>query len=71
MDLVKYEEHQLEISQDKKYMLDIVKEKRDILNTVLERKKRRLGRILRGVSLVIEVIEVRREGKKATYHVAV
>ena len=45
-------------------MLDQVKEKRKLLNTILERKKRWLGHILRGESLVKEVIEGRMEGKR-------
>ena len=45
-------------------MLDIVKEKSKLLNHALERKKRWLGHILRGKSLVKEVIEGRMEGKR-------
>ena len=41
------------------YMLDTVKEKIKLLNTVLERKKRLLGHILRGENLVKEAIEGR------------
>ncbi len=46
------------------YVLDQVNEKRKLLNTILERKKRWLGHILRGESLLKEVIEGRMEGKK-------
>ena len=46
------------------YVLDQVNEKRKLLNTILERKKRWLGRILRGESLVKKVIEERMEGKR-------
>ena len=46
------------------YVLDIVKERRKLLNTVLERKKRWLGKILRGESLEKEVTEGRMEGKR-------
>ena len=46
------------------YVLDQVKEKRKLLNTILERKKRWLGLILGGESLVKEVIEGRMEGKR-------
>ena len=46
------------------YVLEIVKEKRKLLSTVLERKKRWLGHILRGESLVKRVIEGRMEGKR-------
>ena len=45
-------------------MLGQVNEKRKLLNTILERKKRWLGHILRGESLVKEVIEGRMEGKR-------
>ena len=48
------------------YVLDQVKEKINILNTVLERKTRWLGHILRGESLVNEVIEGRMEGRGKT-----
>ena len=41
-----------------------VNEKRKLLNTILELKKRWLGHILRGESLVKEVIEERMEGKR-------
>ena len=46
------------------YVLDVVKEKRKFLSTVLERKERWLGHILRGESIVKEIIERRMEGKK-------
>ena len=46
------------------YVLDLVKEKRKLLNTVLERKKQWLGHILREESLLKEVIEGRMEGKR-------
>ena len=46
------------------YVLGQVNEKRKLLNTILERKKRWLGHILRGESLVKEVIEGRLEGKR-------
>ena len=39
------------------YVLDMVKEKRKLLNTILERKKRWLKYILRDESPVKEVIE--------------
>ena len=39
------------------YVPGRVNEKRKLLNTILERKKRWLGHILRGESLVKEVIE--------------
>ena len=39
------------------YVLGLVNEKRKLLNTVLEKKKRWLGQILKGESLVKEVIE--------------
>ena len=45
-------------------MIDIVKERRKLLNTVLESNKRWLGYILRGKSLVNEVIEGWMEGKR-------
>ena len=45
-------------------MLGQVNEKRKLLDTLLERKKRWLGHILRGESLVKEVIEGRMEGKR-------
>ena len=46
------------------YVLGQVNEKRKLLNIILERKKRWLGHILRGESLVKEVIEGRMEGKR-------
>ena len=46
------------------YVLGQVNEKRKLLNTILERKKRWLGHILRAESLVKEVIEGRMEGKR-------
>ena len=46
------------------YVLYIVKERRKLLNIVLERKKRWLRHILRGESLVKEVTVGRMEGKK-------
>ena len=45
-------------------MLDILKEKIKLLNTVLERKKRWLRHFLKGESLEKEVIEGRMEGKR-------
>ena len=48
------------------YVLDQVDEKRRLLKSLLERKKRWLGHILRGESLVKELIEgwiVRKRGK--------
>ena len=45
-------------------VLDQVNEKRKRLNTILESKKRWLGHILKGESLVKEVIEGRIEGKR-------
>ena len=39
------------------YVLDLVKERRKLMNTLLERKKRWLGHILRGQSLLKEVID--------------
>ena len=56
MDMAHYREYQLEGSQYK-YVLDLVKEKINLLNAVLERIKRWLGHILRGESLAKEVIE--------------
>ena len=44
-------------------MLGQINEKRKLLNTLLESKKRWLGHILRGESLVKEVIEGRMERK--------
>ena len=46
------------------YVLDQINEKRKLVNTILERKKRWLGLILRGESIVKEVIEGRMEGKR-------
>ena len=46
------------------YVLDQVNEKRKLLNSILERKKRLLGHILRGASFVKEVIEGLIEGKR-------
>ena len=46
------------------YVLDQVNEKRKFLNNILERKKQLLGHILRGETLLKEVIEGRIEGKK-------
>ena len=46
------------------YVLDQVNEKIKLLNTIFERKKRWLGHILRGESLVKEVIEGRMRGKR-------
>ena len=40
-------------------MLDLVKEKKKLVNTVLERKKRWIRRILRRDSLMKELIEGR------------
>ena len=46
-------------------MLDIVKERRKLFNTVFRNEKRRwLGHILRGDGLVNKVIEERIEGKR-------
>ena len=45
------------------YVLSQVNEKRKLLNTILESRKRWVGHILRGDSLVKEVIEGRMEGK--------
>ena len=45
-------------------MLDIVKERRKLLNTVLKKKKQWLGHILRGESLVKKVIEGRMDGRE-------
>ena len=47
-----------------KCVLDLVNEKRKLLNTIFEMKKRWLGHILRGKSLVQEFIEGRMEGKR-------
>ena len=47
------------------YVLDMIKERRKLLNTVLEWKKRWLEHVLRGESLVKEVIEARMKGKRA------
>ena len=44
-------------------VLDQVNEKKKLLNTILESKKQWLGHILRGQSLVKEVIEGGMEGK--------
>ena len=46
------------------YVLGQVNEKRKLFNNILERKKSWLGHILRGESLVKEVIEGRMEGKR-------
>ena len=46
------------------YVLGQENEKKKLLNTILERKKCCLGHILRGKSLVKEVIEERLEVKK-------
>ena len=46
------------------FVLDQVTEKRKLLNTILERKRRWLGHILRGDSLVKEVIEGRMEERE-------
>ena len=45
------------------YALDIVKDKIKLFKTILGRKKRYLGHILRGESLVKEVIEGGMEGR--------
>ena len=46
------------------YVIDQVNEKRKLLNTILVSKKRWLGHILSGESLVKEVIERRMEEKR-------
>ena len=46
------------------YVLGQINEKRKLLNTILERKKRWNGHILKGESLVKEFIEGRMEGKR-------
>ena len=61
--MAKYEKYQLD-GLINEYVLDQVKEKRKLLNTILERKKRLVGHVLRGKSLVKEVIEGRMEGKR-------
>ena len=60
MDMAQYGKYQL----TNEYVLGQVNEKRKLLNTILERKKRWLEHILRGESLVKEVIEGRMEGKR-------
>ena len=45
-------------------VLTLVGEKRKLLDVILERKKRWLGHILRGESLVKDVLEGRFEGKR-------
>ena len=55
--------YQLEGSHDK-ILCVRSKRERTILNSILERKKRWLGHILRGESLVKDVIEGRLEGKR-------
>ena len=64
MDLAKYGNICLKDHNTNEYVLDItVEEKSKLLNTVLKRKKRCLGHILRGESIFKEVIEGRMEGK--------
>ena len=46
------------------YVFDQVNQKIKLLYTILERKKRWLGHIFKGASLVKEVIEGRMEGKR-------
>ena len=64
MDMVQYEKYQLKGSQDQQICFRQVKENRKLLKNVQERKKRWLGHILRGESLVKEVIEGQIEGKR-------
>src|SRR6201996_1944477 len=45
------------------YVLEAVGEKRKLIDTIMERKRKWLGHILRGDSLVKDVLEGRLEGR--------
>ena len=42
----------------------MVEERRSLLQTILERKKKWIGHVLRGKGLLLEVMEGRMEGKR-------
>ena len=59
MEKISWQEH-----KTNEYVLEAVGEKRKFLDTIMERKRKWLGHILRGDSLVKDVLEGRLEGRR-------